>query len=84
MPKAGGEDALRKKERSGSNSGEPIPEDSEDQSLASAALKEEDEISQQKDETKGTTENGAIPKCPKSPDAATLEKILTSGPDTPL
>lgn len=32
MPKAGGEDALRKKERSGSTSGEPIPEDSEDQS----------------------------------------------------
>lgn len=34
MPKAGGEDAVRgaKKERSGSNSEEPIPEDSEDQS----------------------------------------------------
>ena len=32
MPKAGGEDVLRKKERSGSTSGEPIPEDSEDQS----------------------------------------------------
>lgn len=51
---------------------------------ASAALKEEDEISQQKDETEVTTENGAIPKSPKSPDAATLEKILTSAPDTPL
>lgn len=51
---------------------------------SSAALQEEDQISQQKDETKVTTENGAIPKSPKSPDPATLEKLLTSGPDTPL
>ena len=51
---------------------------------ASAPLKEEDQISQQKDETKVTTENGAIPKSPKSPDAATLEKILTTGGETPL
>jgi len=51
---------------------------------APAALKEEDQISQQKDETKATTENGAIPKSPKSPDAATLEKILTSAADTVL
>ena len=51
---------------------------------ASAPLKEEDQISQQKDETKVTAENGAIPKSPKSPDAATLEKILTTGADTPI
>lgn len=50
---------------------------------APAALKEEDQLSQ-KDETKVTTENGAIPKSPKTPDAATLEKILTSAADTPL
>ena len=51
---------------------------------ASATLKEEGEVTQQKDETKFTTENGAIPKSPKSPDKATLEKLLTSGADTPL
>ena len=54
---------------------------------APAASKEEDQISEQeesKDEAKVTTENGAIPISPKSPDAATLEKILTSGADTPL
>lgn len=52
-----------------------------------AALKEEDKKSQQaetKDETKVTTENGAIPRSPKSPDAETLEKILNSEADTVL
>ena len=54
---------------------------------APAALTEEDQNSQpkgNKDEAKDTTENGGIPKSPKSPDAATLEKILASGADTVL
>lgn len=52
-----------------------------------AALKEEEKKSQQtetKDETKVATENGAIPRSPKSPDAETLEKILNSEADTVL
>ena len=51
------------------------------------ALKEEEKKSQQtetKDETKVATENGAIPRSPKSPDAETLEKILNSEADTVL